>query len=161
MTNPIRRNTSAVIRWFVSPAPPCGTNYVKDGIPPEWKPKKISAEPIYDVEYHKHFTSHITIRLDHFNLAEVAQGSTESARDIGKKLIAWMAQISGVQIWDLAAGFISQEGASPEVVGHWMFRYRVKESWGVYNVWILPRGTESALLIAAIDERFEPGEIRA
>ncbi|MBI2789549.1 MAG: hypothetical protein HYX59_12785 [Elusimicrobia bacterium] len=155
------QNASTVIRWFESPAPPCGTNYVKDGIPSEWKPHLIFAEPISEIEYHKHFTSHITIRLDHFNLAEASQGSIESARDIGKKLIAWMAQIPGVQIWDLAAGFASQDGVNADVVGHWMFRYRVKESWGVYNVWILPRGTESALLIAAIDERYESRAITA
>lgn len=161
MSSPGPQNASAVIRWFESATPICGANFAKNDIPSEWKPHLIFAEPISEIEYRKHFTAHMTVRLDQFNLAEASKGSIESAQAIGKKLIAWMGRIPGVQIWDLAAGFVSQEGASPEVVGHWMFRYRVNESWGVYNVWILPRGAESALLIAAIDERYESRAITA
>lgn len=147
------RGASAVILQFKSPAPPCGANYIKTGIPSEWKPQRIFAEPIYEVEYHKHFTCHITVRLDKFNVNEVSQGSIESFKDIGGKLVAWMRNIPGVQLWQLGSGFAWSDEENPTIVGHWLFQYRMAESQGVFNVWIVPNGAESAMMIAAIDER--------
>lgn len=150
---PAKSQPSAVIQWFQSPIPPRGANYARGGVPAEWRPRIVYAEPIYDVEYDKHFTAHITLRLEKFDFSAQSRGSVESAKAIGKRLIGWMAGIPGVRIRDCAQGWSWEDAGHSSGVGHWLFRYDIGVSRGVFNVWIVPVTAGSATMIASLDER--------
>jgi len=146
---------SPVLRWFVSPEPPCGENFVKKVIPVEWQPQLLFAEPIrtpvIDLSYEdRHFTAHAIVNLSQFRFGEwfdpkETNDPLERAKALRETFSGWIKLIPQVNSWD---GTVCVGPRS----AFWHFMYAVNSSEGCYNVWIVPSNVGSATMIAEVTE---------
>lgn len=137
---------TSVIKRFISPDGAHGTFFIKNIVPHKWRPKLLSAEPIWSVTYHKHFSAFVIAELRNFReFDRLDDLSVAEMCAVGRPLAEWIKQSRHTKTWDQSGGFLNQSG-------HWQFRYREKKSEGTLNIWIFRKKGHSATLLATMNE---------
>ena len=148
MPHPHKYATS-VIKRFVSSDSAHGRFFIENVVPRKWRPKLLSAEPIWSINAHKHFSAFIIAELRNFpEFDKLSNLSVSEMCTTGRPLADWIKSLRNVKTWDQAGGFMIESG-------HWQFRYREKKSEGTLNIWIVRKKGLTATLLASIVEQRE------
>lgn len=136
---------SSVLKRFISPQA-SGKCFVDVVLPQEWRPKLIPCDSKWAMEFRRHSTAHIAVKLGKFDVfGRLKELRIDDARALAHPIGAWIGQMPGVELWD-------QIGAFDRNIGHWHFLYRDKKITGCLDVSIIPKTKRTSILVASITE---------
>lgn len=137
------KGSSEVIRFFAGWREQKGQGYLREGIPPDWRPELVFASWIDQIEFESRFMTVLIFRLNRFHWRATA-GEPFTA-ELDGPLVRWLTKLDA-RVTSGSADVLAPEG------GVCRYKYQIGNSRGLFQVSIHSVNKLGASLVATIDE---------